>query len=183
MVVCLFPADGILLLRRTSDARRHRAWSDPFLEQAREDLRAAWSVSSEVSPSTLCMLLQMVFEKLAKAAYARSGYVVPRTHKAATHLFTVLLRHPAGTAILQASPHVQQFVMELEAAQPALAGQQPQPCPQLEYPWEDPARNTVHYPARDLPLARRVQSPRDRIALDCLKFASAVEKQLTTIVP
>ncbi len=99
-----------------------RAWSDPFLEQAREDLKAAWSVSSEVSPSTLCMLLQMVFEKLAKAAYARSGYVVPRTHEAATHLFAVLLRHPAGTVILQAAPHVQQFVMELEAAQPTLAG-------------------------------------------------------------
>jgi hypothetical protein len=37
------------------------------------------------------MLLQMVFEKLAKAAYARSGQIVPRTHRAATHLFAVLL--------------------------------------------------------------------------------------------
>lgn len=160
-----------------------RDWSDPFLEQAREDLKAAWAIPAEASPSTLCMLLQMVFEKLAKAAYARSGYVVPRTHQAATHLFAVLLRHPAGAAILQASPNVQQFVMELEAAQPAVAGRQPQPCPQLEYPWEDPVNSTVHYPARDLSLARRAQSPRDRIVIDCLKFASAVEKQLTTIVP
>ncbi|MEP7120081.1 MAG: hypothetical protein ABJE95_04185 [Byssovorax sp.] len=160
-----------------------RDWSDPFLEQAREDLKAAWVIPPDVSPSTLCMLLQMVFEKLAKAAYARSGYAVPHTHQAATHLFAVLLRHPAGTAILQAAPNVRQFVMELEAAQPTVAGRQPQPCPQLEYPWEDPVRSTVNYPARDLPLARRVQSPYDRIAVDCLKFASAVEKQLTTIVP
>ncbi len=160
-----------------------RDWSDPFLEQAREDLKAAWAIPAEASPSTLCMLLQMVFEKLAKAAYARSGYAVPRTHQAATHLFAVLLRHPAGAAILQASPNVQQFVMELEAAQPSVASRQPQPCPQLEYPWEDPVNSTVHYPARDLSLARRVQSPCDRIVIDCLKFASAVEKQLTTIVP
>lgn len=159
-----------------------RDWADPFLEQAREDLKAAWAVPADASPSTLCMLLQMVFEKLAKAAYARSGLVVPHTHRAASHLFAVLLRHPAGADILRAAPSVRQFVMELEAAQPSLAGQQPQPCPQLEYPWEDPVGNTVQYPARDLPLARRVQSPRDRIALDCLKFASAVEKKLTTII-
>jgi hypothetical protein len=160
-----------------------RDWSDPFLEQAREDLKAAWAIPVGASPSTLCMLLQMVFEKLAKAAYARSGHVVPHTHQAATHLFAVLLRHPAGTAILQAAPNVQQFVAELEAAQPSIAGRQAQPCPQLEYPWEDPVGNTVYYPARDLPLARRVRSPTDRIAVDCLKFASSVEKQLTTIIP
>lgn len=43
-----------------------RDWADPFLEQAREDLKAAWAVQSAQSASTLCMLLQMVFEKLAK---------------------------------------------------------------------------------------------------------------------
>jgi hypothetical protein len=160
-----------------------RDWSDAFLQQAREDLKAAWSVPVQVSPSTLCMLLQMVFEKLAKAAYSRSGCVVPRTHRAASHLFAILRRHPAGCAILQASPNVQQFVMELEAAHPANAAQQSQPCAQLEYPWEDEINNTILYPARDLPLARRVKDPRDRIAVDCLKLACAIEKNLTTIVP
>jgi hypothetical protein len=99
-----------------------RDWSDPFLEQAREDLKAAWAIPADVSPSALCILLQMIFEKFAKVAYARSGYVVPHTHQAATHLFAVLLRHPAGTAILRAAPNVHQFVMELEAAQPTVAG-------------------------------------------------------------
>ena len=101
-----------------------RDWSDLFLEQAREDLRAAWLIPSEVSASTLCMLIQMVFEKLAKAAYSRGGHVVPKTHQAASHLFAMLLRHPAGKTLLQASPNVQQFVMELEAAQPSIAGKQ-----------------------------------------------------------
>lgn len=160
-----------------------RDWSDPFLEQAREDLKAAWSVADTPSASTLCMLLQMVFEKLAKAAYARSGNVVPRTHQAASHLFALLERHPAGVSMLRASPQVKQFVAELEAANPAVAARQPQPWPQLEYPWEDVSASVVLWPARDLPLARRVGDPHDRIALDCLKFASALAKQLSVIVP
>jgi hypothetical protein len=129
------------------------------------------------------MLLQMVFEKLAKAAYARSGNVVPRTHQAASHLFAILQRHPAGLSLLRATPQVRQFVAELEAAHPAVAGSQLQPWPQLECPWEDAAASVIRWPARDLPLARRVKDPLDRIALDCLKFASALEKQLPVIVP
>src|SRR5438067_1131979 len=101
-----------------------RDWSDPFLEQAREDLRAAWSIAPHAGASTLCMLIQMIFEKLAKAAYSRGGQVVPRTHQAASHLFAVLLRHPSGTTLLHASPNVQQFIMELEAAHPSIAGRQ-----------------------------------------------------------
>ncbi len=109
-----------------------RDWSDPFLHQAREDLVAAWSVADTSSASTLCMLLQMVFEKLAKAAYARSGNVVPRTHQAASHLFALLQRHPNGLRLLRASPQVRQFVAELEAANPSVAARQPQPWPQFE---------------------------------------------------
>lgn len=54
------------------------AWAEPFLNQAREDLRAAWTIDRSEAASTFCMLMQMVFEKLAKAAYARSGNHIPR---------------------------------------------------------------------------------------------------------
>ena len=161
-----------------------RDWADPFLEQAREDLAAAWLiVPSDKCASTLCMLLQMVFEKLAKAAYARAGNPTPKTHQAASLLFLVLQRYPAGKALLAESPNVQQFVADLENAHPAIAGKQSPPWPQLEYPWEDASTGSVLYPAADLYLVRRVRDPNDRIALDCLKFASALEQQLTTIVP
>jgi hypothetical protein len=160
-----------------------RDWALPFLEQARADLRVAWRIPAEHRGSTFCMLLQMVFEKLAKAGYARNGQAIPRTHRAASHLFTVLLRRPGGTALLQANTNAQQFVIELELAHPALAGQQQQPCPQLEYPWEDPAAATVHYPETALPLVRRVADAHDRVALDCLRFASAIEQELFTIIP
>jgi hypothetical protein len=160
-----------------------RDWSGPFLEQAREDLRAAWAIPADQSPSTLCVLIQMVFEKLGKAAFSRSGQKVPKKHQIASRLFAILLRHPEGTALLQAHPSVEQFILELEVAHPSVAGQQSPPCPQLEYPWEDVRNDLICYPARDLPLARRVQDPRDRIAVDCLKFASALEKQLDSLDP
>ena len=38
-----------------------RDWADPFLEQAREDLKAAWALAnqSDPVPATLCMLIQI----------------------------------------------------------------------------------------------------------------------------
>lgn len=164
-------------------AATHRDWADPFLEQAREDLRAAWAVHNSQAPSTLCMLIQMVFEKLAKAAYARSGQPYPRVHQAAPYLFQMLRRHRLGKELIQASPQVESFVQQLENAQPSIAGRQSPAWEQLEYPWEDATGATILYPARDLSLARRVSNPRDLIALECLLFASALEKQLTTIIP
>jgi hypothetical protein len=160
-----------------------RDWADPFLEQSREDLHAAWAVRSaedwEQSASTFCMLLQMVFEKLAKAYYARNG-TVAASHRAASHLFAILKRHPSGTRLLAECPSVEQFVMQLEAAQPSVAGRQ-MPC--LEYPWEDVTSGTVRWPGRHLPLVHRVKDPRDRVGLDCLRFASALEKQIDAIAP
>lgn len=125
----------------------------------------------------------MIFEKLAKADYCQTALKLPTSRQIASHLFASRLRGAAGNRLLQPSPNVRQFVMELENAQPSIAGKQVPVWAQLEYPWEDAASGTVHYPARDLHLARRVANPKDRIALDCLKFASGLEKQLTAIVP
>ena len=159
-----------------------RDWSDPFLEQAREDLRAAYALHGADCSLTLCMLLQMVFEKLAKAAFARAGATNANSHQVASRLFLLLERSPSGKKLLQATPNVRQFVIELENAHPAVANRTVPPWPRLEYPWED-TTGMVLYPARDLPLAKRVRNPNDRIVVDCLKFASAFEKQLSTIIP
>lgn len=45
-----------------------RDWADGYLGQARADLKGAHAVSG-AEPSVLAMLLQMVFEKFAKAAH------------------------------------------------------------------------------------------------------------------
>jgi hypothetical protein len=52
----------------------------------------------------------------------------------------------------------------------------------MEYPWED-AAGIVRWPARDLYLVWRVQNPRDRTLLDCLRFAGDLEQKLTAIWP
>lgn len=160
-----------------------RDYADPFLEQAREDLRAAWALRAAGCPSTLCMLLQMVYEKLAKAAFARQGQVVPKSHQAATVLWQMLIRSRQGRSLVRSAPQVGQYVEELELAQPSIAKKQAQPFAQLEYPWEDPLGTTVRYPAAHLPLARRIANPRDRIGLDCLKFAQALSNSFNQLFP
>lgn len=160
-----------------------RQWAMPFLAQAREDLKAAWTMDKNAAASTFCMLMQMVFEKLSKAAYARLGNVVPHTHRVTSHLLVMLRRHPAAARIPQVVPGTLGFVAELELAHPQIAGHAMPPCPQLEYPWENPQTGKVCSPAADLPFVKRVRDPRDRIAVDILKLASALEARFDEIFP
>jgi hypothetical protein len=68
-----------------------REWADAFLAQARVDLEAARLV--EAVPSVFAMVLQMTFEKLAKAALLRSG---------ATALSTATTTHRAASRMIRA---------------------------------------------------------------------------------
>jgi hypothetical protein len=51
-----------------------REWADAYLAQAKSDLEGARALSA-AAPSTLAMLVQMVFEKFAKAALLRQHAV------------------------------------------------------------------------------------------------------------
>jgi len=157
-----------------------RDWSDPFLEQAKEDLSAAYALQA-TSPSTFCVLLQMVFEKIGKAAFAGSGQVVPHDHEVATRFFAMLLRFPNGKRLLTSNGNAEAFIRQLELAQPSVAKRNSLP-EQLEYPWED-AAGIIRTPCCDLGLARRISNPRDRIAADCLRFASSLIKEIPVIIP
>ena len=70
-----------------------REWAIGYLSQAREDLKGASAVSGQ-APSVFAMLLQMTFEKLAKAALLRSNQMTvdgaQRTHAAASRMIHVL---------------------------------------------------------------------------------------------
>lgn len=107
----------------------------------------------------------------------------PKTHRISSHLLLVLKRHPAGRENPQANAQVLGFIVELELAHPSSARLQPQPFPQLEYPWEDPEAGKILYPARDLPLAKLITDPQDRIASDLLKLASALANRFDEIFP
>lgn len=74
-----------------------REWAGAYLEQARADLGAANALAaSGVAPSCLAMLLQMVFEKLGKAALLRTGSAriedVTTTHVTARRVLLMLRR-------------------------------------------------------------------------------------------
>ena len=164
-----------------------RDWANPFLEQAREDLRAAEAAYNATCESTFCMLLQMTYEKLAKAAFARRGLLPTRTHDGASRLLLLLGRDPAGPRLPGYQGRVLDAVRELENAQPAIVSRAvrqgaPQ-SPQLEYPWENPTSNAVEWPARHLAIVQRVRDPRQRIGADLLKLAHAIDAQFDTLFP
>lgn len=166
-----------------------RDWAEPFLEQAREDLRAAQATFPARSPATFCMLMQMTFEKLAKAALARRGTMPPKSHDVASRLLALLELTPGGTSLPGVSIGlVFDAVRELEMAQPAVVKKAmdvhgvPQ-YPQLEYPWENPSTHLIEWPTRDLPIAKRIADPKDRVGQHLLKFARALEGQFDTLFP
>ena len=165
-----------------------RDWADPFFSEAIQNLRAAEGVFPLPNcAATYCMLLQMVFEKMAKAAYARSGNQIVTSHQIVLHLFAVLDRLPNPASDLIADPGVRQFLFELETANPAeavrgLPKDQKTKVPNIEYPWED-VSGRVLTPSRDHHLVRRVLDPRDTIAARCLRFAAGLERHLFTAIP
>lgn len=161
-----------------------REWSDAFLAQARADLDGARLVDANV-PSVLAMLLQMTFEKLAKAALLRSGGAsvewATGTHRAASHLVRVL-RLQRGIMAPLGGPLVWQDALwavdALERAHPALSAG----GPQLEYPWLATS-GEVAWPARDLPIARSLGNPRSNLAARVLQFASTLAERFDQIFP
>lgn len=163
------------------------SWADAYLAQASADLAAAKRVGGQV-PSVLAMLLQMVFEKMAKAALLRSGQMTVHqahgSHRAASRMVAVLKRNRSmlltlGGGYAHAWKDVLPIVVELERAHPQLAAG----GPQLEYPWEDPVRGDVRWPARDLPIAQRLAAPGELTGSRALKFASPLEKDFDQVFP
>lgn len=135
-----------------------RDWATGYYKQALADMRGA-RVLQGAEPSVLAMLLQMVLEKLAKAALLRSGQITvdhaKGTHRAASTLLFQLGRNKRaceqlGLAIGTVRHRLAPLVDRLEASQPALAGDGP--C--LEYPWETPS-GEIRWPAQHLEVARK----------------------------
>lgn len=150
-----------------------RQWAQGYLEQARADLAGASAVSGS-APSTFAMLLQMVFEKFAKAALIRQGAVSVQwasTHHGAASRMVQLMRRQRGI-LDPLGGHlpwhdVLEVVVSLEFAHPQLAGED---GPQLEYPWQD-VHGAICWPARDLRIAAELGDPRKGRGLRMLRFA------------
>ena len=153
---------------------------------ARALVRAGTVDPSLVAPSVLAMLMQMTFEKLAKAALLRNGSMTVNaaraTHRAASAMVSQLRRNrrllaPLGGDIVWLD--VLTIVPELERAHPQLAGPG---GAQLEYPWEG-AHAEIRWPARDLAIAQRLCDPISNGGPRVIMFASKLVENFDQIYP
>jgi hypothetical protein len=162
-------------------------WANAFLAQAKADLAAAEAVSaSGAASSPLAMLLQMVFEKLTKAALLRTGSAalehVTTTHASARRVLLLLRREQRRFAPLggpQAWQDVLWMIEELERAHPQLAGST---SAKLEYPWETVA-GAIQWPERDLPAAQRLGDHRNPLKARVIRFARGFAVRFDEMFP
>lgn len=158
------------------------AWSAAYRAQAAADLAAAVALAqAAVSASATAMLLQMSFEKLAKAGLLRQGAVSvawARSHHASASRMVAVLRLQRRALDVLGGPWrwmaILQFIEALERAHPQTAGGGQ---PQLEYPWA--AGVSVHWPEAHAPIADAVRST--RIAADAIKFARLLDRQFDAV--
>jgi hypothetical protein len=153
-------------------------WASAYLDQAQVELEAA---RQAIDPSVRAMLLQMTFEKLAKAALLKNGqWSIARaqeTHRGATHMMTQLLTR-RSLSVLGYNRHVVERVLKplvdaLEELQPAIARSLGRNAgPWLEYPWSTP-QNSVTSPRRSLPGLEHYQGRSIRVA-QLMRFADVL---------
>jgi hypothetical protein len=174
----LFPAPQRL-------TRPSNEWECALREQARGDLLVACAAAAgrenetpneaRMRHAVMAMLLQMVFEKIAKAVLARSDFRafqdVRTSHRAASRLIGAIRKQARrrGSPFHRFNSHkwkaVFAVVVDLENAHPALnrAG------PHLEYPWEGESK--VALAATDLAVVSRLADPREKLAPDLVNLA------------
>lgn len=167
-----------------------KPWTAAFVEQAEADLSVVQVIiaqpqRSQQGRSTVAMLLQMIFEKLAKAVLARNGTRPQPTHRAVSYLRAQLSRSRSKVdqQYLADFKRHWDLLRALEDANPAVAKllqQSPQhEAPQLEYPWLDASDpRGVTTPDQSLPVAARLFSPRSRELAQLANLARALCKKL-----
>jgi hypothetical protein len=135
-----------------------REWANGYYMQALADMRAARVLQGQ-EPSVLAMLLQMVLEKLSKAALLRGGQIsideARRSHRSAStlvHLIAKSSRVCGHLGLVQVTVRnlLAPVVDDLERSHPSLTAG----GPSLEYPWLS-LSGEIQWPAEHLEVARR----------------------------
>jgi hypothetical protein len=158
------------------------AWCTALRGQADEDLRAAEQLAGqEGAPlSVLAMLLQMSFEKIAKAALARAdplSFVAHlRKHRAASVMLAQIRNHRRYAALRYRWKELLPVVEALERSNPALSPH----GRHLEYPWEDDSG--VHLP-RELPVVAELGDPIRPRAPELLRMGRELLTRFDEIFP
>jgi hypothetical protein len=159
----------------------HNTWSDAMFTQAKQDFYLA-ALGSKHLPeeeeesfdATICMLLQMFFEKYAKAVYhLQTGEFPPKKHKTAK-IFLDTLRGSAKYCKMKKKPffvYCCNCIEKLEKLQPANAKELKgmDKSPQLEYPWSEDG--VFFSPAKDLDLVKELRKEQSPIITRLFPFA------------
>ncbi len=143
-------------------------WANAFRDQAAVDLAAIDVLLKEkVVSSTVVMLFQMVFEKIAKAALARTNrnafIACFKKHTAASRLVNLIKNQREFMKLRYKWKETLLIVQDLERAHPAIADRA-----HLEYPWED--ANGVFVP-ESLQLVMKLGNPQSSWGMNAQRFA------------
>lgn len=166
----------------------YSSWADAFFVQAKQDFSLAYLGIKDETKYTASsyMLLQMFFEKYAKAVYCYSKKELPpRNHKTPQIFLSMLKRSPKYKVLLKKSTHSSgqrtyldffDFLSKLEDLQPSNAnkGRTVDINPQLEYPWKNTTDHTYCAPCSDLDFIYEAKEPRSRIYIKVIPTAQAL---------
>lgn len=166
--------DPLLIKSRPPSLNRPAdEWVTALLKQAGNDLHAAETLDLNLQAPTVAMLLQMAFEKMAKAYLAQTDWQAfaahRRSHAVAKRLTQVLKRDPRLASKLRprVGPHsnkVLSWIEGLTAAHPALSKN----GPHLEYPWE--GNDRVQGP-NDVSIVKEIGDPMSGAASHLIRYA------------
>lgn len=160
----------------------NQEWANAYLEQAKEDLKAATIIPLKEAPSVFCMLMQMTFEKTAKSALIKKGQMSLKkakgSHAAASKLIEFLKTHQNYLSLANMGKtymwnDILPLVRQLERAQPSEAKKDKMMTFQLEYPWEESSNKEIRWPAKHFPLNTQLQANVNTIPR-LVKFASVL---------
>ena len=165
------------------------SWSKAYFAQACQDFQLAKIGAQEISKhgASVCMLLQMFFEKYAKAVFCRmnNNQLPPRNHRTAK-TFISLLR--GSSKYSKFKKHINpvinrtsnrpfldffDFISKLESLQPsnANAGKSEDDSPQLEYPWRNRTSTEFYSPSENLDIIHEIENPQSRLFTKILPIA------------
>ena len=180
-------------------------WREGFLLQAKQDFAVVQAVvewrntklkseakNKKQSPhvnensfgASLCILLQMFFEKYSKACFCswNDDKHPPKNHKTVEDLIALLKRSDYKDRY---NPICCKIIQQLENLQPSIANKKEDIFPQLEYPWReinvDSHKKVIRTPATDLELALEIDNIFSRKLNLIMKFASLLIKDFDKI--
>ncbi len=162
-------------------------WSIAYRAQAEEDFKAA--MAARHTPSVYVMLLQMTFEKIAKAVYCKQQNAIPTfSHSIGAYVWQFFKRDRVPAFDERAVDRMVSLLFEIESANPAVVNKTwkavggPHPA-QLEYPWEETGTGFVRTPLHDLPLAKKISDAKEPLGPTLERFADTLLRTFDTIFP